>query len=225
MGEPASRRLPCQRVVAALGFLADLGPVRDWGLQLHDNRHIVVDTRMRTNRDRVYAAGDIADYPGKVRLISVGLGEVATAVNNAAVTSTHRPSRSPATPPTRPPPPDRPGDPMTYVIAGTCIDVNDKACVDECPADCIYEGERKSYINPKECIDCGACEPVCPVQAITQDRTVPPGQETFTQDNRDFFLGVLPGRLTPLGTPGGSRKVGALGVDTALVSRWPAADE
>ncbi len=85
MGEPASRRLPCQRVVAALGFLADLGPVRDWGLQLHDNRHIVVDTRMRTNRDRVYAAGDIADYPGKVRLISVGLGEVATAVNNAAV--------------------------------------------------------------------------------------------------------------------------------------------
>lgn len=84
-GEPASRRLPCQRVVAALGFLADLGPVRDWGLQLHDNRHIVVDTRMRTNRDRVYAAGDIADYPGKVRLISVGFGEVATAVNNAAV--------------------------------------------------------------------------------------------------------------------------------------------
>ena len=77
--------LPCQKVVAALGFLADLGPVREWGLELHDNRHVVVDTRMRTSRPGVYAAGDITDYDGKVRLISVGFGEVATAVNNAAV--------------------------------------------------------------------------------------------------------------------------------------------
>ncbi len=79
------RVLPCQRLVAALGFLADLGPVREWGLELHDNRHVVVDTRMRTNLPGVYAAGDITDYAGKVRLISVGFGEVATAVNNAAV--------------------------------------------------------------------------------------------------------------------------------------------
>ena len=77
--------LPCQRLVAALGFLADLGPVREWGLELHDNRHVVVDTRMRTSVAGVYAAGDITDYEGKVRLISVGFGEVATAVNNAAV--------------------------------------------------------------------------------------------------------------------------------------------
>lgn len=79
------RTVPCQAVVAALGFLADLGPVRDWGLELHDNRHLVVDTRMQTNLPGVYAAGDITDYDGKVRLISVGFGEVATAVNNAAV--------------------------------------------------------------------------------------------------------------------------------------------
>jgi thioredoxin reductase (NADPH) len=77
--------LPAQRVVAALGFVADLGPLRGWGLDLHDNRHVVVDTRMGTNLPGVYAAGDITDYPGKVRLISVGFGEVATAVNNAAV--------------------------------------------------------------------------------------------------------------------------------------------
>ena len=77
--------LPAQGVVAALGFLADLGPMREWGLELHDNRHIVVDTRMRTNLPGIYAAGDIVDYDGKVRLISVGFGEVATAVNNAAV--------------------------------------------------------------------------------------------------------------------------------------------
>ncbi|MDQ3096049.1 MAG: NAD(P)/FAD-dependent oxidoreductase, partial [Actinomycetota bacterium] len=77
--------LPCQKVVAALGFIADLGPVREWGLELHDNRHVVVDSRMRSSLPGVYAAGDITDYDGKVRLISVGFGEVATAVNNAAV--------------------------------------------------------------------------------------------------------------------------------------------
>lgn len=73
-----------QAVVAALGFVADLGPLQQWGLETH-KRHIVVDTSMRTNLPRVFAAGDITEYPGKVRLISVGFGEAATAVNNAAV--------------------------------------------------------------------------------------------------------------------------------------------
>jgi NAD-dependent dihydropyrimidine dehydrogenase PreA subunit len=109
---------------------------------------------------------------------------------------------------------------MTYVIAGPCIDVNDRACMDECPVDCIYEGDRKSYINPKECIDCGACEPVCPVEAIAQDRHVEPDDEVFVEDNRTFFLEVLPGRDAPLGTPGGARIVGPLGVDTPLVTGW-----
>ncbi|CDR02861.1 Ferredoxin--NADP reductase [Streptomyces iranensis] len=76
-------RLPAQTVVAALGFIADLGPLREWGLTLQARR-IAVDTRMATNLPRVFAAGDITDYPGKVRLISVGFGEAATAVNNAA---------------------------------------------------------------------------------------------------------------------------------------------
>jgi len=77
--------VPCQQVVAALGFTANLGPLREWGVELHDNRHLVVDTTMATAVPGVYAAGDITDYTGKVRLISVGFGEVATAVNNAAV--------------------------------------------------------------------------------------------------------------------------------------------
>jgi len=77
-------RRPAQAVIAALGFLADLGPLKEWGLTL-DKRHIVVDSAMRTNLPRVYAAGDVTEYPGKVRLIAVGFGEVATAVNNAAV--------------------------------------------------------------------------------------------------------------------------------------------
>ena len=81
-GETSTR--PAQAVVAALGFVADLGPMKEWGLTL-DKRHVVVDSAMRTNLHRVFAAGDITEYPGKVRLIAVGFGEAATAVNNAAV--------------------------------------------------------------------------------------------------------------------------------------------
>ncbi|MBX6389180.1 MAG: NAD(P)/FAD-dependent oxidoreductase [Frankia sp.] len=72
-----------QAVVAALGFTADLGPLTRWGLNI-DKRHIVVDTTMFTGVERIFAAGDITEYPGKVRLIATGFGEVATAVNNAA---------------------------------------------------------------------------------------------------------------------------------------------
>jgi ferredoxin/flavodoxin---NADP+ reductase len=75
---------PAQSVVAALGFVADLSAMREWGIEF-DKRHIRVDTAMRTNLPRVFAAGDITEYDGKVRLIAVGFGEVATAVNNAAV--------------------------------------------------------------------------------------------------------------------------------------------
>lgn len=75
---------PAQAVVAALGFIADLGPLQQWGIAV-EKRHIVVDSSMQTSLPRVYAAGDITEYPGKVRLIVVGFGEAATAVNNATV--------------------------------------------------------------------------------------------------------------------------------------------
>jgi len=75
--------IEAQAVVAALGFTADLGPFTRWGLEQH-KRHILVDSAMRTNLPRVFAAGDIVDYEGKVKLIAVGFGEAATAVNNAA---------------------------------------------------------------------------------------------------------------------------------------------
>jgi ferredoxin/flavodoxin---NADP+ reductase len=80
--EPVRR--PAQAVVAALGFVADLGPLQQWGIEVQ-KRHVVVNAAMRTNLPRVFAAGDITEYPGKVRLIAVGFGEAATAVNNAAV--------------------------------------------------------------------------------------------------------------------------------------------
>lgn len=81
LGSKRTEVLPVSAVVAALGFLADLGPFARWGLEL-DKRHIMVDRTMRTNLHRVYAAGDIADYEGKVKLISVGFGEAALAINN-----------------------------------------------------------------------------------------------------------------------------------------------
>jgi ferredoxin/flavodoxin---NADP+ reductase len=78
----ALRTLPVQAVVAALGFVADLGPMTLWGLEQR-KRHILVNQAMRTNLERVFAAGDIVDYDGKVKLIATGFGEAATAVNNA----------------------------------------------------------------------------------------------------------------------------------------------
>lgn len=79
----ALRVLPADTVVAALGFIANIGPMAEWGLEL-EKRHIRVDTTMATNLPGVFAAGDIAVYPGKVPLISIAFGEAALAVNNAA---------------------------------------------------------------------------------------------------------------------------------------------
>ena len=107
---------------------------------------------------------------------------------------------------------------MTYVIAQPCVDLKDRACIDECPVDCIYEGQRMLYIHPDECVDCGACEPVCPVEAIAQDRRVTEENEPHIEDNRRFFVEPLPGRDAPLGSPGGASKVGKIGVDTELVA-------
>lgn len=101
----------------------------------------------------------------------------------------------------------------------------DRSCVDECPVDCIYEGGRSLYIHPDECVDCGACEPVCPVDAITYEDDVPDRWHPFIADNARFFSEPLPGRATPLGSPGGAAKLGALGVDTTLVADYPALDE
>lgn len=114
---------------------------------------------------------------------------------------------------------------MTYVIGAACIDVMDRACVDECPVDCIYEGGRSLYIHPDECVDCGACEPVCPVEAITYEDDVPDRWEAFTADNARFFSGTLPGLTMPLGSPGGAAKLGVLGVDTPLVTSYPPLDQ
>ncbi|MBR7827004.1 NAD(P)/FAD-dependent oxidoreductase [Actinospica sp. MGRD01-02] len=84
-GPGGSAARPAQAVIAALGFTANLGPIRSWGIEVIGNRYLPVNTAMATDVPGVFAAGDITEYPGKVRLIVVGFGEAATAVNNAAV--------------------------------------------------------------------------------------------------------------------------------------------
>ncbi|MGW4489492.1 indolepyruvate ferredoxin oxidoreductase subunit alpha [Amycolatopsis sp. NPDC004368] len=113
---------------------------------------------------------------------------------------------------------------MSYVIGANCVDVTDRACIDVCPVDCIYIGDRKSYINPNECIECGACEPECPVDAIFVDRKArtDDDKKVFLTDSLAFFTDPLPGRDRPLGDPGGSATVGELGVDTAFIAGYGA---
>jgi NAD-dependent dihydropyrimidine dehydrogenase PreA subunit len=102
---------------------------------------------------------------------------------------------------------------VTYVITQACVDVLDKACIDECPVDCIYEGERMLYIHPDECVDCGACEPVCPVEAIYYEDDVPDKWKDFYNANVEFF--------SDLGSPGGAAKTGKIGKDHPLVAALP----
>ena len=102
---------------------------------------------------------------------------------------------------------------MTYIIAQPCVDVLDKACIEECPVDCIYEGERMLYIHPDECVDCGACEPVCPVEAIYYEDDVPDQWKEYYKVNVDFFA--------DLGSPGGASKTGKIGKDHPVVAALP----
>ncbi|MDM4764218.1 ferredoxin family protein [Galbitalea sp. SE-J8] len=99
---------------------------------------------------------------------------------------------------------------MTYVIAEPCVDVKDRACIDECPVDCIYEGGRSLYIQPDECVDCGACEPVCPVEAIFYEDDLPGEWADYTTANVEFF--------SELGSPGGASKVGAVDYDAPFIA-------
>ncbi|MFD7341460.1 ferredoxin [Streptomyces violascens] len=102
---------------------------------------------------------------------------------------------------------------MTYVIAQPCVDIKDKACIEECPVDCIYEGPRKLYIHPDECVDCGACEPVCPVEAVFYESDLPDSLRDYRTADREVFV--------ELGSPGSSRNHPVLAVDHAVVDAEP----
>jgi len=109
---------------------------------------------------------------------------------------------------------------MTYTITEPCIDVKDRACVDECPVDCIYEGDRMLYIQPDECVDCGACEPVCPVTAIFYEDDVPAEWKAYTAGEAEFFTDAVSG----IGSPGASSPPSMLGPPGYITSdgeAWP----
>lgn len=84
---------------------------------------------------------------------------------------------------------------MAYTIAEPCIGTKDTACVDVCPVDCIhprkdeanFEAEVQLYINPDECIDCGACVPACPVQAIFPNEDVPDKWQSYIEVNANWY--------------------------------------
>jgi len=76
---------------------------------------------------------------------------------------------------------------MPYVIAEHCIGVKDRSCVEVCPVDCIHEGVDQLFIDPNECIDCGLCEPECPVKAIFVADDVPEKWKDFIQKNAEFY--------------------------------------
>jgi NAD-dependent dihydropyrimidine dehydrogenase PreA subunit len=101
---------------------------------------------------------------------------------------------------------------VTYVITQPCVDAKHKTCIEVCPVDCIYEGDRMLYIHPDECIDCGACEPTCPVDAIYQEDDVPEDMTPYKGANEEFF--------EELGSPGGSDGEPA-GPDVQLVAALP----
>lgn len=112
---------------------------------------------------------------------------------------------------------------MAYVISSACIDELDGSCVAVCPVDCIYEGGRKRYINPAECIDCGACLPECPVDAILTPGEA--GAGAWAGVDAEFFAEPLPGREQPLGEPGGAYSIGRVGTDVPTVTAWPGSGE
>lgn len=114
---------------------------------------------------------------------------------------------------------------MTYIIAEPCIDVKDRSCMDVCPVDCIHEAKRILVIDPEECIDCAACEPECPVEAIFPEDSLPANWAAFVvinyaysdglervdqlvdelrDDDDDGATGVREPRVPPPDAPGGS---------------------
>lgn len=99
---------------------------------------------------------------------------------------------------------------MAYVVTDSCVDVQDRSCMEECPVDCIYEGDRMMYIHPDECVDCGRCEPVCPVTSIYHCDDLPADLADFARINAEFFA--------ELGMPGGARKIGRTGADHPAVA-------
>jgi NAD-dependent dihydropyrimidine dehydrogenase PreA subunit len=80
---------------------------------------------------------------------------------------------------------------VTYVITEPCVDTKDRSCIDVCPVDCIHEAGRMLVIDPEECIDCGACEPECPVEAIVPEDGLTEGAAVWIAIGRSYAGGGI----------------------------------
>lgn len=106
---------------------------------------------------------------------------------------------------------------MTYVITENCLSSKDRSCLAVCPVDCIHEASQMLVIDPNECIDCGACEPECPVEAIFHEDDVPPASRSFIDinaaigDGIERVDGVVDAYLTPGAGSSGEKSPGAEG--------------
>ncbi|MEU1945056.1 ferredoxin [Streptomyces sp. NPDC059474] len=105
---------------------------------------------------------------------------------------------------------------MTYVIAQPRVDVEGQGVHRGMPGDCVYEGQRSLCIHPDECVDCGACEPVCPVEAIFYEDDVPQEWKGYCRANVEFF--------DELGSPSGAAKLGLIERDHSLIAALPPQD-
>lgn len=103
---------------------------------------------------------------------------------------------------------------MTYVVTEICVDEKDRSCIEDCPVDAIYEGPRGTYINPKECIDCGACVEACPVGAIFFEGQLPAQYKDYTEDNATFFV------MHGIEEAGGYEKAGMQDKDAPLIEGY-----
>ena len=89
---------------------------------------------------------------------------------------------------------------MAYIVADPCVKCKYTDCVEVCPVNCFYEGKNFLVIHPDECIDCGACEPVCPVKAIFAEDEVPEQSQHFVELKRDSFLHRVRAALRAIST-------------------------
>ena len=102
---------------------------------------------------------------------------------------------------------------MAHVVGDACVRCKFTDCVDVCPVDCFHEGPNILVIDPEECIDCGACIPECPVEAIFAEADVPDDKTEWTEKNREACeagdLECISDKRDPL--PGAEEKKTALG--------------
>ena len=174
-----------ERIVLAFRLLADSGRLRLVTALLDDRELPVGDLSRASDLSETATSQQLRVLrdAGVVRRRRVGRqalyrlngGDARALARNAVLRSTHR-SRFPKARDV----------PVTYIIAEPCIDVKDKSCVDVCPVDCIHEFGRMLVIDPEECIDCGACEPECPVEAIFPEDALPDKWSDFVEINYAF---------------------------------------